>query len=102
MWSAGAALFVLIVGSAAIIRAAEPPEVVIDHYAFTPMVVSVRKGETVRWVNHDSVPHVVAAGEIVSPVLAPGESFEWTFLQSGPVDYGCSLHPRMAARLTVD
>lgn len=99
----GALLIVLSgVATAAFIRSAETVEVVIDHHAFSPMVVSVRVGETVRWINRDSVPHVVAAGQVISPVLAPGESFEWTFFRSVRVDYGCSLHPKMAAELTVN
>ncbi len=95
-------LAVLVLGSVAAIRAAEPVEIVIDHYAFAPEEISVRKGETVRWINRDSVPHVVAVGEVSSPVLAPGESFEWTFARAGSVTYGCPLHPRMVARFTVE
>ena len=96
------ALLALVLGWATAIKAAQPVEVVIDHHAFTPETLSVRKGETVRWVNRDTVPHAVSVGEVSSPVLAPGESFEWTFLQSALLSYGCPLHSRMEARLKVE
>jgi len=81
---------------------ADPLEIVIDGYAFTPGAVTVVKGGAVRWINRDQVPHaVVLPGGIRSPVLAPGDSFEWTFPQPGTVAYGCPLHPSMAAELAV-
>jgi len=83
--------------------AAEAVQIVIDHNAFTPETLSVREGSTVRWINRDSVPHVIILGDdIHSPVLAPGESFEWTFSRAGTYEYGCAIHPGMRAELAVE
>jgi len=102
MRGAPVVLLMLAVGSVAAIRAAEPVEIIIDHYAFTPESVSVRKGDTVRWINRDRVPHGIALDDVISPVLAPGESFEWTFARAGSVTYGCPLHPRMVGHFAIE
>ena len=83
--------------------AADAAEIAIDGMVFTPAKISVRQGGTVRWVNRDRIPHVIALGdEVRSPVLAPGESFEWTFSRPGTFAYGCRIHPGMEAELTVE
>jgi len=89
--------------SASSVTTADPQEIVIDDYAFTPVAVTVAKGGVVRWINRDRVPHaVVLPGGVRSSVLAPGDSFEWSFPQPGTVVYGCPLHPTMAAELEVE
>ena len=32
--------------------------IVIDNFSFTPKEITVAKGTTVTWVNHDDVPHI--------------------------------------------
>ena len=41
------------------VAAQEPNEVVIDNFTFGPNELTVAVGTTVKWVNHDDIPHNV-------------------------------------------
>ena len=66
-------------------------------------------GTTVEWVNDDSVPHTIQSqnsqGDIIglfnSAPLLTGDSFEYTFDESGVYNYFCSLHPWRIGIVTV-
>ena len=79
------------------------PEVAIDNFSFTPSAVTVSAGTTVRWTNHDDVPHTVVSVDKVfkSKALDTDEVFTYTFTKAGTYDYFCSLHPRMIAKIVV-
>ena len=78
-------------------------EVTIDNFTFTPAEITVVPGTTVRWVNHDDIPHtVVEAGKAFrSKVLDTDDSFSMTFSSSGSFAYFCSLHPHMTGKVIV-
>ena len=76
-------------------------EVSIIDFAFTPSDLKVEKGTTVIWTNKDSVVHNVTSTNFKSSNLNPGESFTYTFSDSGEFDYSCSLHPQMTGKITV-
>ena len=84
-------------------RAADKPEVTIDNFSFTPSVVTVSSGTTIRWTNHDDVPHTVVSVDkaFKSKALDTDEVFTYTFTKAGTYDYFCSLHPRMTAKVIV-
>jgi plastocyanin len=84
----------------------EPPdrEVSIDGLAFLPDPIVVAAGTTVRWTNHDAVPHTVTsnpAGLFNSGTLLPGESFEYRFDTPGSYSYICTIHPSMTGTVIV-
>ena len=76
---------------------------------YIPLNLEVTPGTTVIWVNDDSVPHTIQSqnekGEIIglfnSAPLQTGETFEYTFDESGVYNYYCSFHPWRVGVITV-
>jgi plastocyanin len=65
--------------------------------AFEPSVITISKGDTVRFVNNKLAPHnaVFDGHEELSHTalaFAPGESWDETFDQAGSYDYWCEPH----------
>jgi Icc protein len=83
--------------------AAATRDVAIDNFSFAPATVSVSRGTTVRWTNHDDVPHVVMGEDRVfrSAVLDTDGQFSRNFDTPGTFSYFCSLHPHMTGTIVV-
>jgi plastocyanin len=82
--------------------AADPPAaatVNITKFMFGPKEITVAPGTTVRWVNHDEVPHTVASQDkaktFASKALDTDDRFETTFVAEGDYGYICTVHPFM-------
>ena len=77
--------------------------VTIDNFTFTPPELTVALGTTVKWVNHDDIPHLVVNKDKVfqSKALDTDDSFSYTFARAGTFDYFCALHPHMVGRVIV-
>jgi len=76
----------------------------IQNFAFNPADISIKKGDTIAWVNDDSVPHQIksVSGTFDSPTIAPGGSFQHTFSDApGVYPYSCSIHPSMHGSITI-
>jgi plastocyanin len=75
--------------------------------AYEPGLVSVRLGQTVRWVNDDDVAHTVTKSsgpgvDFDSEEIAPEELYDFTFAQGrGLVRYHCEIHPRMRGEISL-
>src|SRR5262245_31398071 len=84
--------------------AAPVSRVDIREFAFAPAAVTVPRGTTVTWVNHDEEPHTItsAAGVFGSTGLGHEETFAQTFGQRGTYSYFCALHPHMRATVIVE
>lgn len=84
---------------------ATPPEaaVKIDNFSFSPATMTVPVGTTVRWTNHDDIPHTVVSDDkaFKSRALDTDESFTYTFTKPGTYSYFCSIHPKMTAKIVV-
>lgn len=68
----------------------------VDKFTFSPSNVTVTAGTRVVWTNVDpSNQHTVTSdgGLFDSGILAPGESFTFTFTAPGTYSYHCSIHP---------
>ncbi len=77
--------------------------ITIRNFAFEPATLTVKAGTTVTWTNEDSVSHQVhSEGVFDSPALSKGESWEYTFSESGTYDYICSIHPSMKGTIIVE
>lgn len=77
--------------------------VAIDGMKFAPASATVRRGDTVVWVNRDVVPHTVTAvGVVDSRAIAPGASWAYVATTPGRLEYACTLHPMMKAALVVE
>ena len=76
----------------------------IDNFTFAPETAEISVGTTVTWTNEDDIPHTVAASEreFKSHALDTGDSFSFTFTQTGTYEYFCSLHPHMTGSIVVE
>jgi hypothetical protein len=61
-------------------------------------------GAIVVWYNNDSVTHTVTARNNLfdSGSLSPGDTFKYTFEQSGELEYYCKIHPSMVGKITIE
>jgi plastocyanin len=81
--------------------------------AYQPNPIQVSVGNTVTWTNDDSQPHTVTSGSNgqpdnkfnsspnFNPLMAPGQTFSFTFTQAGDYPYFCMLHPNMVGTVSV-
>ena len=78
-------------------------EVIIGNFTFAPKDLTIAPGTTVKWVNHDDIPHLVAEKALAfkSQALDTNDSFSFTFTKPGDVEYFCVLHPHMIGKITV-
>ena len=80
-------------------------EVSMKDIKFDPEQVTVKAGDTVTWVNDDSVGHDVTGDDFKSGepgAMQNGDTFEHTFDQAGTFDYVCTVHPGMEGSVTVE
>ncbi len=77
--------------------------ITIDNFTFTPKELTVAVGTTVKWVNHDDIPHTVVEKKTSfrSKALDTDDSYSFTFTSAGTFDYFCGLHPHMVGQVIV-
>jgi len=75
----------------------------ISGFAFDPAELTVKQGDTVVWVNEDSVPHTIKMGSAFeSSQMGKGDSAEHTFTETpGEYPYSCAIHPSMHGKIIV-
>jgi len=85
------------------IAAQEANEVKIDNFVFNPAELTIAVGTTVKFVNHDDIPHSVVDKNKAfrSKALDTDDSFSFTFANAGSFDYFCGLHPHMTGKIIV-
>jgi len=73
--------------------------------AFSAESVTIKKGESVTFVNDDTVPHNIvstsAGNEFNLGSQPPGAATDVTFKQAGDVQVICAIHPRMKMTVQV-
>lgn len=87
-----------------VILAQQTQAVTIQNFAFSPASLTVSPGTTVTWTNKDSTAHTVTIDSGSGPnsgQIQPGQSYSFTFQQSGTYAYHCSIHPQMKATVVV-
>ena len=77
--------------------------VTIDNFTFAPKELTVAVGKTVKFVNHDDIPHTVVDKKFSfrSKALDTDDSYSYTFATAGSFDFFCSLHPQMVGKIIV-
>jgi len=76
--------------------------VIIENMKFIPTDFDVKIGDTVEWINKDSVKHTVTFEDARFDVqVAPGESVIYTFETAGEARYFCAFHPGMAGSVVI-
>ena len=85
------------------VAAQEENVVTIDNFTFTAPELTVAVGTTVKWVNHDDIPHSVVDKNKAfrSKALDTDDSYSFTFASAGTFDYFCGLHPHMVGKIIV-
>lgn len=71
--------------------------------AYAPDDVNVAVGETVTWVNADSVPHTSTSDATGwdSGTVGAGGRFSFAFQSAGTFKYHCTIHPGMIGSVVV-
>ena len=82
----------------------EVAQVSIDNFAFTPQKLTVKRGTSISWTNHDDIPHTVDQDDHIfsSSVLDTNQKFQHTFTDPGQFLYYCRLHPKMTGTVVVE
>lgn len=85
------------------VLAQEANTVILDNFTFTPKELTIPVGTTVKWVNHDDIPHTVVDTNksFRSKPLDTNDTFSFTFATAGTFNYFCSLHPQMVGKIIV-
>jgi plastocyanin len=76
----------------------------ITQAGFTPDRITIAYGDTVTWTNKDSSNHQVLADQAAfptSPVLAPNQTYSYTFTKSGSFGYRDALNTRRRGTVIV-
>jgi len=75
----------------------------IDNFTFTPPDLTIAVGTTVKWINHDDIPHSVVDKNKAfrSKALDTDDAYSFTFASAGTFDYFCGLHPHMMGKIIV-
>lgn len=68
---------------------------VVQNFEFSPATITISKGQTVTWTNMDSAPHTITSttGVFDSGTLNQGQTFSYTFNNTGTFEYSCTVHP---------
>ena len=76
---------------------------------YIPSQITIKKGNSVMWINEDSAFHSVTSGFYDDPSdlfdsghLDPFQSFSFVFEEIGVYDYYCTLHPWMYGKVIVE
>jgi plastocyanin len=71
---------------------------------FNPGTLTIKAGQTVTWVNDDSVGHDVTGDDFESGDaggMNGGDTYDHTFNKAGTYPYVCSVHPGMKGTVKV-
>ena len=75
--------------------------VTIQQMQFKPQALSVKKGDTITWINYDLVDHNVKEEKdlFYSDTIKVGNSWKW--VATGNAGYICTIHPSMKGKIIV-
>jgi plastocyanin len=103
--AAAAALIGMVQAAPATAAPAAPTThtVVIAGMKFVPESLTVKRGDTIRWVNEDFFPHTATArdGRFDSGDIGMNQTWSYVAKQDGTFAYICTLHPTMKGILIV-
>mgnify|MGYP001588829414 CR=1 FL=1 len=86
----------------AVLREGTTHTVVIENGKFMPASLEVQAGDTVEWVNKDSMGHTITTDDFsVDENLPPGGKVTHTFADAGDVAYHCNFHHTMQGNVVV-
>jgi plastocyanin len=74
----------------------------INHFAFHPPTLRVKRGGKVAFTNSSNVAHTATGGSFDTKKIAPGTSVTVKFGQKGTFVYHCKIHPFMKGKIVVE
>jgi plastocyanin len=94
-----------LLSSTAAHAADQAAKVTISGFQFNPDKITVKKGDSVTFVNQDSAPHTVTPEKekafAGTERILKGESVTIKFDATGEQKYYCAIHPSMKGRVIV-
>lgn len=75
--------------------------VVIQNHKFNPAEITIQKGESITWVNEDSVGHNASGKNFNTGFLGSEQSKKLIFNEVGTFDYHCTQHRDMKGTIIV-
>ena len=77
--------------------------VVISEMKFAPEALTIKRGDTIVWVNKDFFPHTATAQDRSFDSRDIGTNKTWKYVanKNSTFPYICTLHPTMKAALIV-
>jgi plastocyanin len=76
--------------------------IIIKNFDFSPKEMTIKKGTTLTWINKDGPTHNIVGDAFKSGDLKTGDTFEFTFNETGTFAYHCGLHPNMTGTIIVE
>lgn len=79
--------------------------VVMDNIEFSPKEITVKVGQTVTWVNEETIEHNVvseAVPGLKSQLFGKEGKFEFKPTEAGTIAYVCTVHPGMEGTINVE
>ncbi|MFL5898953.1 MAG: cupredoxin domain-containing protein [Solirubrobacterales bacterium] len=95
-------LAVLQGGSASGATASGARSVGINHFAFHPPTLRVKRGSKVAFANSSNVTHTASGGAFDTKRIKPGKAKVVQFNQTGTFAYHCKIHPFMKGKIVVE
>jgi plastocyanin len=77
--------------------------VIIQNSVFIPSTLNVTVGTTVTWINQNPDPQDIVSDARIfdSGTLVNGQSYNYTFNETGSYHYHSSIHPNMKGTIIV-
>ena len=70
--------------------------------AYTPADITVSVGDTIEWVNPDTIVHTVTApSQGWDENVFPKKTQKEVVKTAGKIEYNCQYHPKMHGTITV-
>lgn len=87
------------------LQAADSHLVIQKDRKFTPGIVTIRTGDTIRFKNEDQVTHNIFSAspgqEFDLKIQRPGQTYVRTFTAPGKAEIRCAIHPQMVIDVTI-
>jgi len=74
----------------------------INHFAFHPPTLRIKRGGKVTFTNSQNVTHTASSGSFDTKGIAPGKSVTVKFSRRGTFAYHCKIHPFMKGKIVVE
>ena len=76
----------------------------IRNLQFIPAEITVNIGDTIKWINHDIIPHTATADDKSWDSMLIGSGNEWEMIveENTFTSYFCFYHPGMKATIRIN